>query len=216
MSCDNVDNFRGSKPDTRRQQRLPVSPTGGPVLLPNLSPGPTLDEQLGSPVFRDALQAAKENRSNDYPSSPLLRFTLSPDPLLPSHQATYSYGTHDSKDPTRRMQTHVAVRDNLESPHRFQIIPLHKAKLCVPAQPKPLAPSHKLSTSREKHKIPVAPESHRWSASLALMPVSNIHRVRRANPLTLCHVDAPVWSREFRCHSIRLYTIGYIQLPATG
>jgi hypothetical protein len=139
MSCDDVDHFLGSKQVTRRRQRLSVSPTGRPVLLPNLSPGPTLDEQLGSPEFRDALQAAKENRSNDYPSNRLLQVTLSPDSLLPSHQVTYSYATHDSEDPTMRMQAHVAVGDNLKSPHRFQIIPLHKAKLRVPVQPKPLA-----------------------------------------------------------------------------
>jgi hypothetical protein len=162
--------FIASKPPTRRH---PLTSPSGPILLPNLSPRPTLDvDQLGSPEFRDALQAAKQSRSNDDPSNHLLRSPLSSDPL-----ATHSMIIlpHDlDGDHTRRMQTCVAIRDNLKSPHHFQIIPLHEVKrLRVPVRPTPPAvPSRKLSTTREKRKSLMAPQSHEYTAGYTATSVS--------------------------------------------
>ncbi|KIM84045.1 hypothetical protein PILCRDRAFT_819077 [Piloderma croceum F 1598] len=169
MSRNNTNMFILSKPHTRRQQRYPVAPQSGPILLPNLSPRPTLDEgQLGSPEFRDALQAAKQSRSNDGSSHHLLRSPLSSDPLPSDSSSTLP---HDLEgDHTRRMQTCVAIRDNLKSPHHFQIMSLHEVKrLRVPVRPKPPAVlSRKLSTTREKRETLMAPQSHEGYATTSV------------------------------------------------
>jgi hypothetical protein len=172
--------FPASRPSGRAQRGSPIPPKNA-ILLPNLSPRPTLDvDKLSSPEFRDALQTAKENRSNDGPSNCRLRTTLSSETLSPSHPNATSHITQDSDgDHTKRMHTRVAVRDNLKAPHHFQIVPLHEVKrLRVPVGPTiPLVPPGKSSTSREKRvrKTFVAPESHKWYAGLTITPVSGIH-----------------------------------------
>jgi hypothetical protein len=166
--------FIASKPP-HRQQRHPVAPQSRPILLPNLSPRPTLDEdQLGSPEFRDALQAAKQSRSNGGPSNHLLRSPLSSDPLPCHSSTTLLHDFEGDYDYTRRMQTCVAIRDNLKSPHHFQIMSLHEVKkLRGPVQPMPPAiPSRKLSTTRENRKTLLAPQSHEYTASYTTTSVS--------------------------------------------
>jgi hypothetical protein len=158
-----------SRPPSPGQRRSPVPPTNGPILLPNLSSRLPLDEELGSPEFRDALQTAKENRSEDGPTTCRIPSPLPSGTLLPSYPISHSHRTQDlDSDHTKRMQTRIAIHDNLKSPHPFQIIPLDQVKTAR-APVKPLSPtlvSRKPSTCREKRSTFVAPAS--YSAGLAM------------------------------------------------
>jgi len=132
-----------------------------------------LDEELGSPEFRDALQTAKENRSEGGPTTRRIPSPLPSGILLPSHPISHSRRTQDlDSDHTKRMQTRIVIHDNLKSPHHFQIIPLDQVKTAR-APVKPLSPtivSRKPSTCREKRLTFVAPAS--YSAGLAMTLVS--------------------------------------------
>jgi hypothetical protein len=169
MSCPNGSLYFTSKPPARPPKKQLIQK--GPILLPNLSPRPALDEdKLSSPEFREALQVAKESKSND---------NRLPQNILPSHSRLPSNSApllHDLGDHARRMQTRVAVRDNLKSPHLFQIVPLHKVKrLRVDARPiLPPDPFHRPSTSCEKHLSPVAPELHRRPSLVSIKWLSKI------------------------------------------
>lgn len=168
--------FSPSGPPARNQRKLPVPPKNGPVLLPNLSPRPTLNvDELGSPEFRDALHAAQEHnlKSNDEANTPRIPSQLPSDTRLLGHTVLPLYTTQESDDDhTRRMQTRVAVCDNSKSPHHFQVVPLYDAKrLNVHVLP---AISSRKSTCREKRKTLMALEPPWRCAGLAMTSVSGM------------------------------------------
>lgn len=106
---------------TRGLQRPPGAPKMLPILLPDLSPRLTLDEdRVGSPEFRHALQAAKQNRSvRQNPEVPFLASNP-----LDQHIPLSKTQEIPAVDRTKRMQTRVAVCE----PHHFQVVPLREVK----------------------------------------------------------------------------------------
>lgn len=133
----------------------PGAPRMMPVLLPELSPPPTFDEgRVGSPEFRDAVTAAKQQR-------------LARQARMQSFSVENSASRIGTPPPfkkretgvenTKRMQTRVAVVE----PHHFQVVPLREIKKrSIPVIPNaPTASPRFVLKSRDERSTPARPES---------------------------------------------------------
>lgn len=143
-----------SNPPALKTQGPPKRSMKKPILLPDLSPVLPNDD-LGSPEFRDAVQAAKQLRAENEQNSGR---SLSPLPRLVTFHADRVREITDN-DQTKRMQTRVAIRDKNIPPHRFQVIPLREAQK-VRASPQSLrSPATNFASHLRKHDPLVAPIS---------------------------------------------------------
>lgn len=167
MSHDGNSQILSSKQRTQNIRRRPCNPQNEPFLVPDLPLGPAL-EVIGS---KDALRTAKGHRLNAGRIDD--QFLVLSSSATPSNYPSSVAGRTQDSDSghAKRMQTRVALRDHLKSPHHFQVVSLSEAHVSV--QREAAAAHSSRSASLEKRKTIVAlrgghPEEASCSVSIML------------------------------------------------